>query len=52
MVDDQLGQVSPGHRVWRVNPGLVAPDIAEKTNTSGENSKHGTGTPICPPHWT
>ncbi|RIH02939.1 diaminopimelate decarboxylase, partial [Shigella sonnei] len=38
---DQLGQVSPGHRVWlRVNPGF-GHGHSQKTNTGGENSKHG-----------
>ena len=38
---EQLGQVSPGHRVWlRVNPG-VGHGHSQKTNTGGENSKHG-----------
>jgi len=37
----QLGQVSPGHRVWlRVNPGF-GHGHSQKTNTGGENSKHG-----------
>ena len=39
---EQLGQVSPGHRVWlRVNPGF-GHGHSQKTNTGGENSKHGT----------
>ncbi|HGH4658782.1 TPA: diaminopimelate decarboxylase [Enterobacter bugandensis] len=38
---EQLGQVSPGHRVWlRVNPGF-GHGHCQKTNTGGENSKHG-----------
>ena len=38
---DQLGLVSPGHRVWlRVNPGF-GHGHSQKTNTGGENSKHG-----------
>ncbi|MTH45293.1 diaminopimelate decarboxylase [Intestinirhabdus alba] len=38
---DQLGQASPGHRVWlRVNPGF-GHGHSQKTNTGGENSKHG-----------
>ncbi len=38
---EQLGQVSPGHRVWlRVNPGF-GNGHSQKTNTGGENSKHG-----------
>ncbi len=37
----QLGQLSPGHRVWlRVNPGF-GHGHSNKTNTGGENSKHG-----------
>lgn len=38
---EQLGQVSPGHHVWlRVNPGF-GHGHSQKTNTGGENSKHG-----------
>ncbi|MBP2168141.1 diaminopimelate decarboxylase [Erwinia toletana] len=38
---NQLGAVSPGHRVWlRVNPGF-GHGHSQKTNTGGENSKHG-----------
>ncbi len=38
---DQLGEVSPGHRVWlRVNPGF-GHGHSRKTNTGGESSKHG-----------
>lgn len=38
---EQIGQVSPGHRVWlRVNPGF-GHGHSQKTNTGGENSKHG-----------
>ena len=37
----QLGPVSPGHRVWlRINPGY-GHGHSNKTNTGGENSKHG-----------
>ncbi|WP_061707312.1 diaminopimelate decarboxylase [Pseudenterobacter timonensis] len=37
----QLGEASPGHRVWlRVNPGF-GHGHSQKTNTGGENSKHG-----------
>jgi len=37
----QLGAVSPGHRVWlRINPGF-GHGHSQKTNTGGENSKHG-----------
>lgn len=38
---EQLGAVSPGHRVWlRINPGF-GHGHSNKTNTGGENSKHG-----------
>ncbi|AHM72346.1 diaminopimelate decarboxylase [Yersinia hibernica] len=38
---DQLGQHAPGHPVWlRVNPGF-GHGHSQKTNTGGENSKHG-----------
>ncbi|KTS97229.1 diaminopimelate decarboxylase [Pseudomonas parafulva] len=37
----QLGEHSPGHRVWlRINPGF-GHGHSRKTNTGGENSKHG-----------
>ncbi|MET3131722.1 diaminopimelate decarboxylase [Oxalobacteraceae bacterium GrIS 1.11] len=37
----QLGARSPGHRVWlRINPGF-GHGHSQKTNTGGENSKHG-----------
>lgn len=37
----QLGECSPGHRVWlRINPGF-GHGHSRKTNTGGENSKHG-----------
>jgi len=37
----QLGAVSPGHSVWlRINPGF-GHGHSQKTNTGGENSKHG-----------
>ncbi|BBF83827.1 diaminopimelate decarboxylase [Aquitalea magnusonii] len=37
----QLGALSPGHRVWlRINPGF-GHGHSHKTNTGGENSKHG-----------
>ncbi|MFT4181569.1 MAG: diaminopimelate decarboxylase [Rhizobium sp.] len=37
----QLGGRSPGHRVWlRINPGF-GHGHSNKTNTGGENSKHG-----------
>ena len=38
---EQLGQVSPGHRVWlRINPGF-GHGHSQKTNTGGKQSKHG-----------
>ncbi|MFM2057850.1 MAG: hypothetical protein RLY71_2235 [Pseudomonadota bacterium] len=38
---EQLGSQSPGHRVWlRINPGF-GHGHSQKTNTGGENSKHG-----------
>lgn len=38
---EQLGQASAGHPVWlRVNPGF-GHGHSQKTNTGGENSKHG-----------
>ncbi|QHF01012.1 diaminopimelate decarboxylase [Pseudomonas asturiensis] len=38
---EQLGAVSPGHKVWlRVNPGF-GHGHTRKTNTGGEHSKHG-----------
>lgn len=38
---EQLGRQSPGHAVWlRVNPGF-GHGHSQKTNTGGENSKHG-----------
>lgn len=37
----QLGEQSPGHRVWlRINPGF-GHGHSNKTNTGGEHSKHG-----------
>ncbi|WP_213993153.1 diaminopimelate decarboxylase [Sodalis sp. dw_96] len=37
----QLGEHSPGHGVWlRINPGF-GHGHSQKTNTGGENSKHG-----------
>ncbi|KAJ9431997.1 diaminopimelate decarboxylase [Candidatus Pantoea symbiotica] len=37
----QLGALSPGHAVWlRINPGF-GHGHSQKTNTGGENSKHG-----------
>jgi len=38
---EQVGRAHPGHRVWlRVNPGF-GHGHSQKTNTGGENSKHG-----------
>ncbi len=38
---EQLGAASPGHPVWlRINPGF-GHGHSQKTNTGGENSKHG-----------
>jgi len=38
---EQIGQRKPGHPVWlRVNPGF-GHGHSQKTNTGGENSKHG-----------
>jgi len=38
---EQLGAAKPGHRVWlRINPGF-GHGHSNKTNTGGENSKHG-----------
>jgi diaminopimelate decarboxylase len=38
---EQVGQASPGHKVWiRVNPGF-GHGHSRKTNTGGEHSKHG-----------
>jgi diaminopimelate decarboxylase len=38
---EQLGRAHPGHRVWlRVNPGF-GHGHSQKTNTGGQNSKHG-----------
>ncbi|MEC5344381.1 diaminopimelate decarboxylase [Brenneria populi] len=38
---EQIGEQSPGHPVWlRVNPGF-GHGHSQKTNTGGENSKHG-----------
>ncbi|HET9956899.1 MAG TPA: diaminopimelate decarboxylase [Polyangiaceae bacterium] len=38
---EQLGRVSPGHKVWlRINPGF-GHGHSKKTSTGGENSKHG-----------
>ncbi|QCI17825.1 diaminopimelate decarboxylase [Buchnera aphidicola (Acyrthosiphon lactucae)] len=41
----QLGKVSPGHHVWlRINP-RFGYGHSKKTNTGGENSKHGIWEP-------
>ncbi|WP_295164227.1 diaminopimelate decarboxylase [uncultured Buchnera sp.] len=41
----QLGRLSPGHHVWlRINPGFGY-GHSKKTNTGGENSKHGIWNP-------
>lgn len=38
---EQIGKASPGHSVWvRINPGF-GHGHSRKTNTGGENSKHG-----------
>lgn len=38
---EQLGAITPGHRVWlRINPGF-GHGHSKKTNTGGEHSKHG-----------
>lgn len=38
---EQVGEASPGHRVWiRINPGFGY-GHSRKTNTGGEQSKHG-----------
>ncbi|XBC41650.1 MAG: diaminopimelate decarboxylase [Buchnera aphidicola (Kaburagia rhusicola rhusicola)] len=37
----QIGEVSPGHNIWlRINP-RFGDGYSKKTNTGGENSKHG-----------
>ncbi|CAL4322896.1 diaminopimelate decarboxylase [Buchnera aphidicola] len=42
---EQLGKKSPGHRVWiRINP-KFGHGHNNKTNTGGENSKHGIWNP-------
>lgn len=41
----QIGQLSPGHRIWlRINP-RFGHGHNKKTNTGGENSKHGIWKP-------
>jgi diaminopimelate decarboxylase len=48
---EQLGQVSPGHRVWlRVNPGLVTV-IAKKPTPAAKTASTGSGMPTCLPRW-
>jgi diaminopimelate decarboxylase len=38
---EQVGRISPNHPVWiRINPGFGS-GFSRKTNTGGENSKHG-----------
>ena len=38
---EQIGEVHPGHQVWiRINPGF-GHGHSQKTNTGGEQSKHG-----------
>ncbi|XBC40627.1 MAG: diaminopimelate decarboxylase [Buchnera aphidicola (Nurudea yanoniella)] len=38
---EQIGKVSPGHNIWlRINPKFGS-GYSKKTNTGGENSKHG-----------
>ncbi|QCI26074.1 diaminopimelate decarboxylase [Buchnera aphidicola] len=42
---EQLGKYSPGHRIWiRINP-KFGHGHNQKTNTGGENSKHGIWNP-------
>ncbi|WP_343154113.1 diaminopimelate decarboxylase [Buchnera aphidicola (Aphis aurantii)] len=42
---EQLGSLSPGHHVWlRINP-RFGYGHSKKTNTGGENSKHGIWNP-------
>jgi len=42
---EQLGKISPGHHVWlRINP-KFGYGHSKKTNTGGENSKHGIWEP-------
>ncbi|QCI24485.1 diaminopimelate decarboxylase [Buchnera aphidicola (Muscaphis stroyani)] len=41
----QIGKRSPGHHIWiRINPGFGY-GHSKKTNTGGENSKHGIWSP-------
>ncbi|QCI20568.1 diaminopimelate decarboxylase [Buchnera aphidicola (Brachycaudus cardui)] len=41
----QIGKISPGHHIWlRINPGFGY-GHSKKTNTGGENSKHGIWEP-------
>ncbi|XBC39106.1 MAG: diaminopimelate decarboxylase [Buchnera aphidicola (Nurudea shiraii)] len=38
---EQIGKVSPGHHIWlRINPKFGS-GYSKKTNTGGDNSKHG-----------
>ncbi|CAL4322610.1 diaminopimelate decarboxylase [Buchnera aphidicola] len=42
----QLGKISPGHKIWiRINP-KFGHGHNKKTNTGGENSKHGIWNPM------
>lgn len=48
---DQLGQVSPGHRVWlRVNPGF-GHGHSQKPIPVAKTASTVSGIPTCPPHW-
>ncbi|SUG54021.1 diaminopimelate decarboxylase [Salmonella enterica subsp. diarizonae] len=47
----QLGQISPGHRVWlRVNPGF-GHGHSQKTNTGGETANTASGIAIFRRRW-
>jgi diaminopimelate decarboxylase len=48
---EQLGQVSPGHRVWlRVNRALVTA-TAKKPIPAAKTASTGSGMPTCLPRW-
>lgn len=48
---EQLGQVSPGHRVWlRVNPGF-GHGHSQKPIPAVKTASTGSGMPICLPRW-
>lgn len=48
---EQLGQVSPRHRVWlRINPGF-GHGHSQKTNTGAKTASTGSGMPICLRRW-